>query len=1202
MPAETPADPNEEKPFRVVGIGASAGGLEALEQFFSHMPPDTGMAFVIVQHLDPTRESSMPQIVARLTQMPAFVATDGMKVQPNSVYLIPPSKNLAMRKGVLRLEEPAQPHGLRLPVDFFLRSLAQEKGSEAICVILSGTGTDGTLGLRAIKAELGTIFVQDPRSARYDGMPRSAVETGLADFVLPADQIPPQMVQFVQHLAVNGVKVATATTEAGEPLQQVFAIMRARTGHDFSHYKLNTVQRRIQRRMSVNQVTEIADYARFLRANEQETRALLKDILISVTSFFRDTAAFDALKKEIRELMRKKANGSDLRGWVAGCATGEEAYSVAMVIAECMDELEKRFPVQMYATDIDSDALAIGRSGTYTANIAVDVSPERLKRFFVKQENAYQVNKELREMVVFAPQDFIKDPPFSRMDLICCRNLLIYLESDVQKRLGPLLHYALKPGGVLFLGPSETVGDATDLFALVDKKWKLYRRRDVAVSPERLKFPTAFAPLVREPVPGPEADIIPRVPALSERIFLDNYAPSFAVIDERQRLLYVRGRTGKYLEIASGQPSLSIVEMAREGLRSELASAIFRATTEKKSVVREGVRVKHNGGFQTINLTVAPLMERQAPPGLMMVVFQDTRPAGDEGKGPPAARRPTPDASLGEELRLTRESLQASIEELEATNEELKSANEELQSNNEELQSTNEELDTSREELQSLNEELLTVNAELSSKNELLAKANDDLKNFLNRTDIAIIFLDEELKVRSFTPATRDVLAIRDIDIGRPLEEITSRLADGALVDDARAVLRTLSAKEVEVQRKDGHWYNLRVLPYLTVQNAGGGLVVSFLDIDKQKKALAEWTGLHVQLQDAFNGLKASEAEYRALFDALSDGFALAEVILDKDGRPQDYRFLEANQAFSELMGLPLDKVSGRTVRELWPQAEPAWLQRLGKVATGGEPSHFEEQLAGQGRYVEVQAYSLGKGRFAHIVRDISERKKAEQLKDEFIGMVSHELRTPLTVLVGAVKVAMSAGITAEDLRSLLQDAAVSGDALSDLLDNLVELSRFQASRLTLNRSMVDVRELIGDALEKERALAPDHRFEAVVPGGLPHIQADPVRLHQVLHNLLDNAVKYSPPNTRVQVRVSVTRDGNLLTIGVVDQGKGLSQEEQGRLFLPFERLAETSLTNPGLGLGLLVCRRLVEAHGGRIWVESEPGKGSTFWFTLPAA
>ncbi len=800
--AAAPAEPAaiaKAGTFPIVGIGASAGGLEAFEQFFSHLPPDSGMAFVIVMHLDPTGHSLMPEILTRFTKMPIRVAGDSVVVEPNSVYLIPPNKDMGLRGGALFLKDLPQPPGLKLPVDFFFRSLADAKGPDAIGVILSGTGSDGTLGVQAVKAAMGAVFVQDPASAKYDGMPKSAIATGLADFVLKPEDMPKALIQFVEHTAVTGSPAKTSEKDTREPLQRIFTAIRARTGHDFSSYKKSTILRRIERRMSVHQVGNLEAYVQFLKDNENEPKALLKDFLISVTNFFRDPAAFAELKREFKETLQTKDEGAILRVWVPGCATGEEAYSIAMIVTECMGELKKNFTVQVFGTDIDAAALKIARAGLYPANIAADVSPAQLKRFFTIENGNFRINKELRDMVIFAPHDLIKDPPFSRMDLILCRNLLIYLESELQKQILPLLHYALKPGGILFLGLSETNGAAADLFTPLSKKWKIYRRREAAVVPGRLKFPSSI-PTPRRPVPGEPPPVVPaaRIPAVAERIFLDRYAPTFAVIDDKYHLVYVRGKTGKYLEIASGQPSLSLLDMAREGLRTELASLLHRAAAEKKTVTAEGLRIKNNGGFQSLNLTVAPLDEPGLPAGSLLVVFQDKGAAAPEVKTARSDKNRTQVAALEEEHKLTRENLQASVEELEATNEELKSANEELQSNNEELQSSNEELDTSQEELQSVNEELTTLNAELQNNNESLTQANDDLKNFLARTDIAILFLDEELRIRSYTPASADVFKIREVDVGRPIDEISSRLAYDKLAIDARAVLRSHVAKEVE--------------------------------------------------------------------------------------------------------------------------------------------------------------------------------------------------------------------------------------------------------------------------------------------------------------------------------------------------------------------------------------------------------------------
>jgi two-component system CheB/CheR fusion protein len=1176
---------SHEGAFRIVGLGASAGGLEALEQFFSNMPSDKGIVFVIVQHLDPTGHSSMPQILSRFTKMAIEVATDGMRVEPNSIYLMPPNKSMGIQNGALYLQEPARPPGLRLPIDFFFRSLAKEMGADAIGVILSGTGTDGTLGLRAIKAELGTVFVQDPESARYDGMPRSAINTGLADFVLKPGEMPGKLLQFVEHSVDNGVKFGTSTEEAEEPLKQIFAIMRTRTGHDFARYKQTTIRRRLQRRMSVNQINDVAEYARFLKDNQDEVKALLKDLIISVTNFFRDPDAFDALKKQMKDLINSKSQGSDIRVWVAGCATGEEAYSVAIIISECLDELEKRFQIQMYGTDIDVDALRIARSGKYPDNIAADVTPDRLKRFFIKENSTYLVKKEIREAIVFAPQNFIKDPPFSKMDLICCRNLLIYLESDVQKRLLPLLHYALKPSGLLFLGPSETSSESADLFTLLDRKWKIYQRREVIVSADRLNFPVAFAPSARG-IPDEVRAVAEgaKIAELTEKIFLDSYAPTFAVIDEKYRLLYVRGRTGRYMEIASGQPTLSVLEMAREGLRTELTSAVYQAISEKKKVVHEGVRVKFDGGFQTVNLIVAPLTEPGIPPGLLMIVFQEVGPTIEEGKARPPAGGRKRVVELEDELRLTRENLQATIEELEATNEELKSANEELQSNNEELQSTNEELDTSREELQSLNEELTTLNAEIQDKNDQLTQANDDLRNFLNRTDIAFIFLDEDLKIRSYTPATLDVFNMRDIDVGRPISEITSLLAYDGVIGDAQGVLRTLRPIEKEVQRKDGRWYKMRILPYLTAQNVVSGLVMSFLDIDAQKKA-AE-----------------SLRETRDYLDNLID-YANAPIIV----WDPEFKITRFNRAFELLTGRSSDEMLGKKIDSLIPaERRDDALVKINRATVKGERWEVLEipieHVDGSVRTVLWNSATIfaadGKIPVATIAQgqDITEQKKEMDIKDEFIGMVSHELRTPLTVIIGALSTALDERASKKERKELIEEASSNAESLAIILDNMLELSRHQAGRLKLEKKPCRIADIARRAMQRVSRKYDGHKIILSIPDEIPEINVDIVRIEQVFYNLLENAVKYSPDGS--EVLIFSRRDKEGLVIGISDRGVGISPEGQQELFEPFARLKEGRTS--GIGLGLVVCKRLVEAHGGRIWVESKVGEGSTFLFTIP--
>jgi two-component system CheB/CheR fusion protein len=835
--------PTEERSFPIVGMGASAGGLEAFEQFFKNMPPDSGMAFILVPHLDPTHTSIMPDLLKKYTNMKVIQAEDGVKVQPDSVYIIPPNKDMAILNGTLQLMEPTEARDQRLPIDYFLRSLAKDQKEKAVSIILSGTGTDGTLGLRTIKGELGMAMVQNLDSAKYDGMPRSAIETGLVDYILPPEEMPNQLTRYAKraNLAV-APKVIPGEGKTPDALQKIFVLLRSYSGHDFSSYKQNTICRRIERRMNVHQIDNISNYVRYLQQNPHEGGILFKELLIGVTNFFRDPEAFEVLKQNVfPQLLKDKPEDYSIRVWVPGCSSGEEAYSIAMILRECMDDLNRHFIVQVFGTDIDGDAIDTARIGAYPASISADVSPDRLKRFFMREDNLYRIKKEIRELVIFAPQNVIKDPPFTKLDLISCRNLLIYLGQESQKKLLPLFHYSLKPGGILFLGTSETIGRYVDLFSVGDKKWKFYKRTDSAHSVQAMvEFPAGPARdegpgvLIKEPTTSSTSQLV-------EKILLEDYAPPCVIINNKGDIVYIHGRTGKYLEPAPGEAHLNIQDMAREGLKLELPTAIRKAVSRKSDVTYEGLRVKDNGGYQLVNLTVRPVREPEPIRGLLMVLFEDVlpprRPDKTKTRGGSSRKADKRVEDLEQELKFTKESLQTTIEELETSNEELKSTNEELQSTNEELQSTNEEMETSKEELQSLNEELVTVNSELQGKIDELSRANDDMRNLLESTEIATIFLDNDLRIIRFTKHATKVINLIPTDVGRPVSHIASNFKFGNLTKDAEEVLKTLVFSEKEVQAEDGHWYFTRIMPYRTVDNLIDGVVVTFVDIHAQKIA-----------------------------------------------------------------------------------------------------------------------------------------------------------------------------------------------------------------------------------------------------------------------------------------------------------------------------------------------------------------------------
>ena len=879
--------------FPIVGIGASAGGLAAFEAFFSGMPADTdpGMAFVLVQHLAPDHKSILSDLIRRYTRMQVFEVEDGMVVTPNCAYIIPPNRDMAFLNGTLQLLEPAAPRGQRLPIDFFFRSLAQDQHERAIGIVLSGTGSDGTSGVRAIKGEGGMVMAQNPESTEFDGMPRSAIATGLVDYVLPPAEMAAQLIAYSTQVFEKPA-AAVPTPRSENALKKIFVVLRAQTGHDFSLYKPSTIQRRIVRRMAVHQIDSIDDYIKYLQQTAAEVTALFRDLLIGVTNFFRDPEAFKALEEEaIPKIFEGKPAGATVRVWSPGCSTGEEAYSLAILLTERMEALAQNYTVQVFATDIDSQAIATARAGVYPASIAADVSPARLARFFTAEPggSAYRIHKSIRDLLVFSEQDVIKDPPYSRLDLISCRNLLIYLSGDLQKKLMPLFHYALNPGGFLFLGTSETVGEFGELFTMLDRKSKLYRRSEDLHGAQRAALARFAPPMAAMGAALPRAAVKAALPAklplreLAEQALLAQVAAG-ALVNAQGDILYLHGRTGMYLEPAAGEAGVNnILRMAREGLRRDLATALHKAAGTNEAVHVPGLRVKTNGDYTTVKLAIRPVASGAATPEapLYLVVLEEApapersgRTAARAGKGA-HSREPAADASIAalkQELRAKEEYLQSTVEELETSTEELKSSNEEMQSVNEELQSTNEELETSKEEMQSVNEELATVNAELQTKVADLTRANNDMNNLLAGTGIGTVFVDHQLRILRFTPATARIINLIASDVGRPVGHIVSNLVGyDRLLADTQAVLDTLAPKAVEVQTTEGRWYTLHIQPYRTLDNVIEGAVITFVDITETVRIREDLRlanqrlGLAVVARDAKDAITVRDLEGRIL-------------------------------------------------------------------------------------------------------------------------------------------------------------------------------------------------------------------------------------------------------------------------------------------------------------------------------------------------
>jgi two-component system CheB/CheR fusion protein len=893
--------------FPVVGIGASAGGLAAFEAFFSGMPAETepGMAFVLVQHLAPDHKSMLTGLIRHYTHMQVFEAEDGTAVKINCVYIIPPNRDMAFLNGTLQLLEPLAPRGHRMPIDFFFRSLAQDRHELAIGVVLSGAGSDGTLGVAAIKGEGGMVMAQNPESTEFDGMPRSALATGLVDYELPPAEMPAQLIAYTTHSFGKIPHQGGSTLESESALKKIFVLLRAQTGHDFSQYKPSTIQRRIERRMVVHQLGSMASYVRFLQKEPGEVEAMFRDFLIGVTNFFRDPEAFKVLEEQVIPKLFVGKNAADaVRIWVPACSTGEEAYSLAILLAERQEVLKRSFKVQIFATDLDGRAITKARAGVYPAAIAADLTPERLARFFVAEPGAgtYRVHRGIRDMLVFSEQNVIKDPSFSKLDLVSCRNLMIYLNSDLQKKLIMAFHNALNPGGYLFLGTSESVGELGDLFAPIEKGQTIFQRKeDFRGTSRSVRFlPTVTAIDAALPRIAGKQALAQKLPLreLTEQALLQQVDQAGALVNARGDILYLHGRTGMYLEPTPGESGTNnILKMAREGLRRDLASALHKAVTNGETVLHPALRVKTNGDFSTVKMIVRPVvvapLAAHEPPLYLVILDKMPEPATAtrEQTGKPSSAAPLDEdtnthiANLTRELKAQEEHLQSINETLENSNEELKSFSEEMQSVNEELQSTNEELETTKEELQSTNEELNTVNSELEAKITDLSRVNNDMNNLLAGTGIATVFVDQKLRILRFTPAATQIINLIQSDLDRPVSHIASNLPGySTLTADIQTVLDTLNSREAEVQTADGRWYLMRILPYRTMENVIEGAVLTFVDISEKKAAnellRANTERLRAALNSTAIALFTQDTSLRYTWIAnLNTGFSAEQVI-----------------------------------------------------------------------------------------------------------------------------------------------------------------------------------------------------------------------------------------------------------------------------------------------------------------------------------
>ncbi len=1225
-PAEDLGTPEANPTFSVVGVGASAGGLEAFTKLLQALPVDTGMAFVLVQHLAPSRESALAEILSRATSMPVMEVIHEPALEPNRVYVIPPGRNMVIVRGHLRLL-PRAGAGTQHPIDLFFRSLAENQHHMAIGVVLSGTATDGTLGLEEIKAESGITFAQD-ESALYSGMPQSAVASGCVDFVLPPDGIAAEITRIAAHPYVAPTSGERATepptphAAAGkELLRPILRHIRSAFGVDLTEYRTNTLSRRIRRRMVLQKQEGFEEYERFLRGNPAEVQALYHDILINVTSFFRNPDVFEAIKKRIRALLKDRGHDEQLRVWVAGCSTGEEAYSLAMILSEVLKSSDDLPPAQVFATDLNAASIEHARAGVYSRARLEDVSRERLSQFFVEMNGHFQVAKPIRDMCVFSQHNLMSDPPFSRMDVVSCRNLLIYLEASLQQRILPILHYALKPTGFLVLGASESVGRFSGFFGVEDKKHKIFSKKPgsgrlllMPVQGARTRAPSDPAMRVSEPsalaIPAPaETPVEGNLHKEFDRLLL-SFAPPAVLVDGSFQILEFRGNTDPYLSAGQGKASLALLKMARQDLFVPLRALLYRAKKENAPVHEENVRVGPGESGQVLNLEVLPVKGSATGDPCFLVIFRDAR-GKEAGSGTPkrkpgtrkpggGASRETPGATIArleQQLANSHEHLQSLSDQHEAAIEELQSSNEEAQSANEELQSINEELETSKEEIQSSNEELTTVNDELNCRNVELGQLNSDLTNLISNTQVAIVIVSRDLHIRRFSPMAEKLLGIIPSDMGRPITDIRMRLDFPELDSLLTEAIETVSVKEREIQAKDGRWHSLRIRPYLTVANKIDGAVLSLIDIDAVQRA----------------------REYAERIVA-----TLREPLLILD---EDLRVRSASRAFHDTFSATRETTEGRLFWELgngkWDAPE---LRRLlGEILRRESTTTdfvLEHEFDGAvGRIILFNGWTLPDPGGEHpqillSLQDITERKRleadlrqrneefaaADRAKNQFIAMLSHELRSPLNAIRGWIQILLRPGTKEEDLRTGLDVIDRNSKAQAQLINDLLDIHRITAGKIRLELAAVDLQGVVASAVDAVLPAAADKKIRIVcVADPAPAVMSgDFIRLQQVLANLLANALKFTPKGG--EIRVSLQQQGARAEVSVSDTGIGIAPAAMPYIF---ERFRQADLLSSrhkgGLGLGLAISKQLIELHGGTLTAQSPgQGKGATFTVSLP--
>ena len=1213
--------------FPVVGVGASAGGLPALLRLFENMPAGTEMAFVVILHLSPKHNSSADAILQRATRMPVIQVTSRVEIEPGHVYVIAPNQQMSMMDGLLLVDELDRPRGKHIAIDMFFRTLAEVHRERAIAIVLSGTGADGAVGLTRVKEQGGVTMVQAPADAEHDGMPTAAIRTGAVDFVLPAVEMPQKLIELWNNARtiempppgegetpVAHVATGDAAANAEDALHDIISMLLKHTGHDFRNYKRATVLRRIERRLQVRAVATLPEYRDLLAADAHEHKALLDDMLISVTNFFRDREAFESLERDvIPELFKDKGPLDEVRAWVAACATGEEAYSLAMLMADQAALSEQPPSFQVFASDIDDSAIDSARAGSFPASIITDVAPARLRQYFNKDDDRYRIRKSIRDRILFASHNLLRDPPFSRLDLISCRNLLIYLNRDVQVRVLQMFHFALKPGGYLFLGSSESAESVADFFVPVDKKNRIYRARGASRTVHyQTPANATFGARVAETHPHKPVNKRAFSYADLHRRALAQFAPPSAIIDREGNIVHMSEQAGQFLRLAGGEPSRSLLSLVLPELRLELRSAMYQAAQSDTSIECRPIDLPGKPELGAVAMTVRPFRDDEAETDFLLVLFNRHEQAPDRVEAPRlSGGHDVVLAQLEAELQRKREQLQETIENSEISTEELRASNEELQAINEELRSATEELETSKEELQSVNEELITVNYELKVKVEETGKANDDLNNLIASTDIATIFVDSGMRIKRFTPRAADLFSIIASDIGRSLLDLTHKLDYDQLAEDVSASFDTLRLVEREVRSSEGRCYIVRLLPYRTNEDRIEGAVMTFFDITARRQAEEQ--------------ARASEARMRMVAESAND---YAIITQDEEGRVTSWNKGAENlfgYTEQEMLGQPLDRLF---VPEDVAKGVPADELRRAREDGRAEDERWHMRKDGSRFFCSGVTTPLRNGNFygyAKIARDETarvhhehEREKVlgrEQavrsevehtaaLKDEFLSVMSHELRHPLNMI--NINVELLARMP--EIRkspAFMRAATVIRNAVmsqAKIIDDLMDMSRVRTGKLSLTMAPVALGPLVQGIVDVARADPAARDQEIVVTGGIDgvHVMADVVRIEQVVMNLLSNAVKFTPAGGRIEVRLGC--DKGAARVDVIDSGQGIAPSFLPHVFDMYgQSMSVTTRSKGGLGIGLALVREILALQGGRVEAFSEGiGKGARFSFWLP--